>query len=48
LISFVLLIAAFVLDKEVPEFGEVVFIGCLSLYGTEMVSGFWQKNITKS
>lgn len=48
LISFGLLIAAFVTSKEVPSFGEVVFIGCLSLYGVEAIPNFWQKNINQS
>lgn len=48
LISFILLIVAFIEGREVPEFGEVVFIGCLSLYGVEAIPNFWQKNINKS
>lgn len=47
-ICFGLLIAAFVLSKEVPEFGEVVFIGCISLYGVEAIPNFWTKTINKS
>lgn len=48
LISFGLLISAFIMDKNVPEFGEIVFIGCLSLYGVEAIPNFWTKSINKS
>lgn len=47
-ISFGLLIAAFITGKEVPEFGDLVFIGCLSLYGVEVIPNFWNKTINKS
>ena len=43
-----LLIAAFILDKDVPEFGETIFIGCISLYGIDKIPSFWQKSINKS
>ena len=48
LISFCLLIAAYIQCKEVPEFGEIVFIGCISLYGVDVVPNFWSKTINKS
>lgn len=41
-------IAAFILDKEVPEFGETLLICCISLYGVEAIPNFWQKTINKS
>jgi len=47
-ICFGLLIFAFIFNKDVPEFGEVVFIGCLSLYGIEVVPNFGTKSINKS
>ena len=47
-ICFGLLIAAFVNEKEIPEFAEVVFIGCLSLYGVDIIPNFWSKTINKS
>lgn len=47
-ICFGLLIAAFITSKEVPSFGEIVFIGCLSLYGVEAIPSFWQKTINQS
>lgn len=47
-ICFGLLIAAFVNEKEIPEFAEIVFIGCLSLYGVDVIPNFWSKTINKS
>lgn len=47
-ICFGLLIAAFIFNKDVPEFGEVIFIGCISLYGVEVIPNFWSKTINKS
>lgn len=47
-ICFGLLIAAFVNEKEIPEFAEIVFIGCLSLYGVDVIPNFWTKTINKS
>lgn len=41
-------IAAFVLEKDVPEFGEVLLISCISLYGVEIIPNFWSKKINKS
>ena len=40
-------IAAFVLDKQVPEFGEILLISCISLYGVEVIPNFWSKTITQ-
>ena len=48
LICFILLISAFITTKEIPEFAEVVFIGCLSLYGVDVIPNFWSKTINKS
>lgn len=48
LICFGLLISAFVFSKEVPEFGEIIFIGCISLYGVDVIPNFWTKSINKS
>lgn len=47
-ICFGLLIAGFVMQKKIPEFGDVIFIGCLSLYGIETIPNFWTKSINKS
>lgn len=44
----ILLIAAFITGKEVPEFGDIVLISCLSLYGVEIIPSIWSKNINKS
>ena len=48
LICFVLLVSGFITTKEIPEFAEVVFIGCLSLYGVDVIPNFWNKTINKS
>lgn len=44
----ILLVAAFITGKEVPEFGDIVLISCLSLYGVEIIPNIWSKNINKS
>ena len=43
LICFGLLIAGFIMEKTIPDFAEIVFIGCLSLYGVEMLP-VWNKS----
>lgn len=43
-----LLIASFILEKEVPEFAETMLICCVSLYGVDSIPNFWSKNISKS
>lgn len=40
-------IAGFITGKEIPEFGEVLLICSISLYGTEMIPNFWNKTINK-
>lgn len=47
-ICFGLLITSFITQKEIPEFAEIVFIGCLSLYGVDIIPNFWTKTINKS
>lgn len=47
-ICFGVFIAAFIMSKDVPDFGEIIFIGCLSLYGVETIPNFWTKTINKS
>ena len=48
IICFTLLIVAFIVEKEIPDFAEIVFIGCLSLYGVDAIPNFWTKSINKS
>lgn len=48
LICFGILIAGFITGKEIPEYGDIIFIGCLSLYGVEIIPNFWNKSINKS
>lgn len=47
-VCFGLLIAAFITQKPVPNFGEIIFIGCLSLYGVEKIPNFNSKSSDKS
>lgn len=44
----IIFISAFILDKEVPEFGETLLIGSISLYGAEVIPNFWSKTINKN
>lgn len=41
-------IAAFILEKPIPDFGETLLISSLSLYGVEAIPNFWTKSINKS
>lgn len=41
-------VAAFIFEKEVPEFGEFLLICCVSLYGVEIIPNIWKKSINKS
>ena len=43
-----ILIAAFITQKEVPDFAEIMLVCCISLYGIDVVPNFWSKTITKS
>ena len=47
-VCFGLLVASFILQKPVPEFGNIIFIGCLSLYGVEKIPDFISKKNDKS
>lgn len=48
-ICFGIFIAAYIQQKEVPDFGNVIFLGCLGLYGVELLpQGLWSKTITKT
>lgn len=44
----VIFVLAYIQEKSVPEFGEVIFVGCVSLYGIDKVPNFWTKSINKS
>ena len=44
----IVFIAAFIFEKEVPEFGEFLLICCVSLYGVELIPNIWNKTINKS
>lgn len=47
-ICFGILVAGYIQQKEIPEFANVVFIGCLGLYGVDVIpSGLWSKTINK-
>ena len=47
-VCFGILVAGYIQQKEIPEFANVVFIGCLGLYGVDVIpSGLWSKTINK-
>jgi len=48
LTCIIIFIAAFILEKDVPEFGETLLICMISLYGIDKVPSFWTKSINKS
>ena len=48
LTCIIIFVAAFILQKDVPEFGETLLICMISLYGIDKVPTFWTKNISKS
>lgn len=48
LVCIIVFIAAFIFNKEVPEFGDILLISCLSLYGIETIPSFWTKSINKT
>lgn len=41
-------VAAFILGKEVPEYGDILLISCISLYGVDVIPNFWTKSVNKS
>lgn len=41
-------VAAFITDKQVPEFGKTLLICCVSLYGVEIGTDWFSKSINKS
>lgn len=48
LVCLVVFVIGFIKGKEIPEFGETIFIGALSLYGVEAIPNIWTKTINKS
>lgn len=38
---------AFILDKEVPTYGELIAITAASLLGLDSVTGIWQKQVNQ-
>jgi len=44
----IIFIISFILEKDVPEFGETLLMGCISLYGIDKIPSFWSKTINKS
>ena len=47
-ICLVLLVFAFIMDKEVPDFAELVYITSASLLGLDNVTGIFSKTVNKS
>ena len=48
LICLILLVAAFIMDKEVPDFAELVYITSASLMGLDNVTDIFKKTVNKS
>ena len=48
LICLILLVAAFILDKGVPDFAELVYITSASLMGLDNVTDIFKKSINIS
>lgn len=46
LTCLVIFVWGFISGKEIPDYGEIIFIGSLSLYGVEMLPN-WSKSINK-
>ena len=40
-------LAAFILDKEVPMYGELIAITAASLLGLDSVTGIWSKQVNQ-
>jgi hypothetical protein len=47
-ICLILLVAAFILEKEVPDFAELVYITSASLLGLDNVTDIFTKTVNKS
>lgn len=47
-ICLILLVFAFIMDKEVPDFAELVYITSASLLGLDNVTGIFSKTVNKS
>lgn len=47
IISIIIFIAAFILGKEVPEFGDMIIIMSSSLLGISSVENIFQKRVNK-
>lgn len=41
-------IASFITEKPVPEFGNMLLISCISLYGVEKIPDFKPKSVNES
>ena len=37
-------IAAFITSKQVPEYGDILLLSCISLYGVEVIPSFLKKS----
>ena len=48
MICLIVLLFAFILEKEVPDYGELIAITSASLLGLDSVTGIWQKNINSN
>ena len=47
-ICLILLVAAFILEKPVPDFAELIYITSASLLGLDNVTDIFKKTVNKS
>lgn len=40
-------ICGFIMDKDIPEYGEIIAITSATMLGIDCVTSIWNKNITK-
>ena len=48
LICFVILVAAFIMERPIPDFDELVYFTSDSLLGLDNVTDIFKKNVNKS
>ena len=48
LVVLIILIFGFILDKNIPEFAEMIAITSASLLGIDCVTSIWSKSVNQS
>ena len=47
IICCIIFIFAFILNKDIPEFGELLLVTSASLAGLDSITGIWNKSVNK-